>query len=780
MMDSMKYHELVLACMFGAVMGGAPAAHAQLAITNGNFETGAGNNIDNVSDWNDTSDGTFWHGTWQTNAAAITPNGTTVVVLGSYEAGAVQNTASADADTGNHLYQSIGTADGLTSVDVQFDWGAPNDDPGGRELGLTIGVYAYDGVGAFTPDDTADVRGADGVTFLGSQSFTMTTTGVDGLVESVTATLDLSAAGTQELFLRFNTFRPAATESWPVLDNVVLIPDSPVPVFVTQPEDFFGFVGDTVTLTSSAAAEPAPTYQWQYSADGEDPWIDLGGETNASLVIDPAATADNGFYRVIASNENGDATSDEVLVDLIFPNPTITQQPASTGAFAGSTVELTVIATGVGNLSYQWFKVGEGGDIELSDGGNITGATTATLELGGIGAAEAGGYYVIVSDDAAVAEEGFPRETFSEVATVRLVDLTVTAGLTAPATDSFDEFYLPGNVDDVDNIDGSPGGIPIVTSGDNDESTYVAFDKTSQGMSFTTGSDPLGYTIASVTVRHVQWDNYLGNGTYYDLQNGDLLKFQFGTVTGGVKTPVFHSDAALYTGDALVNAAQPDNLGSGTYLTFDLSAAEIGTLDPDTTYYFEISTTAGDPYFELSGTSLDGYAGGTAFRGEAVAEIDGSYVELAGDRAFHVDLTGLSGPADDYATWISNYPGVGGATGFNDDPDGDGLANGVENFFGTDPGATNSGVTGIAKSGGTVTFLHPQNEEVAGDVSAAYRWSTDLVTWHASGETAAGTTVTFVATGDMPASGTTTVTATVTGPVPARLFTRIEVSQTEP
>lgn len=198
----------------------APCAFGAVTVTNGDFETGGGDNIDNVTSWSDPSNGTFWQGSWQTNAGFITPNGTNVIVLGSYESGAVQNTASADANAGNYLYQSIGTAEGAPTISVQFDWGAPNDDPGGRQLGLTVGIYAYDGLGGFTPGDNTDVRGAGGITFLGSQSFTLTSTGVDGLIGTALASIDVSGAGSQELFLRFNNYRPGNTESWTVLDNV--------------------------------------------------------------------------------------------------------------------------------------------------------------------------------------------------------------------------------------------------------------------------------------------------------------------------------------------------------------------------------------------------------------------------------------------------------------------------------------------------------------------------------------------------------------------------------
>ena len=121
----------LLACLFGITLC-HPCAHATLTVTNGDFETGGGSNIENVTGWND-SGGAFWQGTWQTNNGGITPNGTNVVVLGSYESGAIRNTASADANVGNFLYQSIGTAEpGQTALQVNFQFGQPDDDPGGR------------------------------------------------------------------------------------------------------------------------------------------------------------------------------------------------------------------------------------------------------------------------------------------------------------------------------------------------------------------------------------------------------------------------------------------------------------------------------------------------------------------------------------------------------------------------------------------------------------------------------------------------------------------------
>lgn len=201
-----------------------PSAFAALAITNGDFESGGGENIDNVTDWFDLNTGNFWEGAWQTNAAWITPNGSNVVVISSFG-------ATSDPFSGQYLYQGIGTADGASSVTIGFDFGAPNDDPGGRTLGMTVGIYAYDGVGTFVAGDGVSIHAASqtagsGVTLLSSNSSTqLVTTGVDGLISSYQATLDLSGSGAQQLFLGFNNHTPAGGESWPALDNIAIVPE---------------------------------------------------------------------------------------------------------------------------------------------------------------------------------------------------------------------------------------------------------------------------------------------------------------------------------------------------------------------------------------------------------------------------------------------------------------------------------------------------------------------------------------------------------------------------
>lgn len=142
----------------------------------------------------------------------------------------------------------------------------------------------------------------------------------------------------------------------------------------------------------------------------------------------------------------------------------------------------------------------------------------------------------------------------------------------------------------------------------------------------------------------------------------------------------------------------------------------------------------------------------------------------------NVRLEVVSAPTNTLSSWLSGYS-VGGFTGVGDDPDGDGIANGIENILGTDPSAPSSGlqVLGLTTGAGTtLTFTHPLNDNPASDLTAAYIWSRNLSTFHADGASDGSTTVSFVH--GPPSGGMVTVTATITGPAD-RIFVALEVTQ---
>ena len=127
---------------------------------------------------------------------------------------------------------------------------------------------------------------------------------------------------------------------------------------------------------------------------------------------------------------------------------------------------------------------------------------------------------------------------------------------------------------------------------------------------------------------------------------------------------------------------------------------------------------------------------------------------------------------DTFAGWIAGFPGVGAQIGFDQDPDGDGIANGVEAWFGTDPAAASAGLTQLSKTDSVFSVQHPVADPLLSDVSGSYEWSLDLVTWHpATTITVGDTRVTIASTSN---AGIATVTADTAGSVnpPLTLFLR--------
>jgi uncharacterized delta-60 repeat protein len=80
--------------------------------------------------------------------------------------------------------------------------------------------------------------------------------------------------------------------------------------------------------------------------------------------------------------------------------PVITTQPSGQAIVAGQPATFSVVATGtVATPTYQWRKLG----VPLANGGGISGATTASLTLAAVSAADAALYDVVVTDGTTLA-----------------------------------------------------------------------------------------------------------------------------------------------------------------------------------------------------------------------------------------------------------------------------------------------------------------------------------------------------------------------------------------
>jgi uncharacterized delta-60 repeat protein len=108
----------------------------------------------------------------------------------------------------------------------------------------------------------------------------------------------------------------------------------------------------------------------------------------ASIAVDASGSV------VVAGRSDGsDTSSDFVTVKYVVP-PIITCQPLSRTNLAGSTVSFTVEAVGGVPLSYQWRRQG----TNLLNAGNLSGVTTANLQIANAQLADAASYSVVVTN----------------------------------------------------------------------------------------------------------------------------------------------------------------------------------------------------------------------------------------------------------------------------------------------------------------------------------------------------------------------------------------------
>jgi Tol biopolymer transport system component len=227
---------------------------------------------------------------------------------------------------------------------------------------------------------------------------------------------------------------PPCVASSPVRINV--LQHSAQPAIVDAPRSVLIRSGETATFSVNVSGAPVPALRWQTRpANSTGEWTDVNlgsGATTNQYTTPPRALADNGEqYRVLVSNALGSAASTPVTLSVsdLEVAPSITTQPAGLNVTSGNDAVFAVVAIGTEALSYQW----------RFNGTNLAGANSPVLRLGGVTAADAGNYSVVVSNPAGSATSngamlgitaGTPAAVSPSIVT-QPHDVTVNVGNTA-------------------------------------------------------------------------------------------------------------------------------------------------------------------------------------------------------------------------------------------------------------------------------------------------------------------------------------------------------------
>ncbi len=171
------------------------------------------------------------------------------------------------------------------------------------------------------------------------------------------------------------------------------------PVIFVPPPDYSSLTaGQRASLSVSALGNLPLNYQWQFSTLSTNAgFADLIDGTNSVCEIGAfgvVSDANQGWYRVVISNDYGTVVSRSVRVDVndcAVPNP---PQPSAIATNVGTTVRFTASALGTPPLYFQWQfqQTNQHGFIDLP------GQTSTNLVMTDISTDQAGLYQFLVSN----------------------------------------------------------------------------------------------------------------------------------------------------------------------------------------------------------------------------------------------------------------------------------------------------------------------------------------------------------------------------------------------
>lgn len=167
-------------------------------------------------------------------------------------------------------------------------------------------------------------------------------------------------------------------------EPAALAVDPSVPA-VSDPAGSSVTSGDDAAFSVTTTGDPAPSLQWQTSADGAA-WADVGGATGTELVLVGVTTAqDDHLYRAIATNAGGSATSAPAMLSVAPAPPVLTAAPVAQRVDTGGDGVFTAGATGDPAPTYLWQTSAD--NVVWTD---VVGARTGTLTLAAVTAADDG------------------------------------------------------------------------------------------------------------------------------------------------------------------------------------------------------------------------------------------------------------------------------------------------------------------------------------------------------------------------------------------------------
>lgn len=166
---------------------------------------------------------------------------------------------------------------------------------------------------------------------------------------------------------------------------------SGAPDISTQPKSKTACIGNAVSYTVIAQGTGL-TYRWRKGNTNLNNGGNISGAQSAILTINPVLALNAATnYNVVVSGAVAPRDTSINVSLTINSSPNITTQPSNKVACVGSSASFAVASSGVG-INYQWRK----GNANLSNGGNISGAQSATLIINPITISDTSNLYNVI------------------------------------------------------------------------------------------------------------------------------------------------------------------------------------------------------------------------------------------------------------------------------------------------------------------------------------------------------------------------------------------------
>jgi len=178
------------------------------------------------------------------------------------------------------------------------------------------------------------------------------------------------------------TYAAVATNSYgSSTSSIVTLALDLRPYILTQPADIVIAPGASTTMVVTASG-PALGYRWLHNH------LPVTDATNSTFQFSNAAPGIDGPYQVIITNSAGSVTSRVASVSWSAAALAILNQPQDLTVAIGSPSTLTVLASGIAPIHYQWWR----------NSAPITGATNNFVSYSYTARTNGGNYWVVVDN----------------------------------------------------------------------------------------------------------------------------------------------------------------------------------------------------------------------------------------------------------------------------------------------------------------------------------------------------------------------------------------------